>query len=104
MPVEALAGQRTSKPSSHVGTGPSTHGGIGNLSAGCHLATLLAWKRCGEAKLCMDYGQSIYGKFLSIALLQKNDTGVSPRYSYKLFLYLLFYIPEMTNLTMLFNF
>lgn len=50
----------------------------------------------------MDYGLSIYGN-LSVALLQKNDTGVSPRYSYKLFLYLLFYIPEMTNLIMLFN-
>lgn len=36
----------------------------------------------------------VYMEILSIALLQKNDTGVSPRYSYKLFLYLLFYISE----------
>lgn len=60
---------------------------------------VVTWQHCWHGndveklKLCMDYGQSIYGN-LSIALLQKNDTGVSPRYSYKLFLYLLFYIPE----------
>ena len=41
--------------------------------------------------------------FSALHYCKKNDTGVSPRYSYKLFLYLLFYIPEMTNLTMLFN-
>lgn len=65
----------------------------------------------------MDYGQSIWEKkSLSIALLQKNDTGVSPRYSYKLFLYLLFYITRkqlcfnllfnvlLTTLTFLFFF
>lgn len=38
-------------------------------------------------------------EILSIALLQKNDTGVSPRYSYKLFLYLLFYISERRKKT-----
>lgn len=60
---------------------------------------VVTWQHCWHGndveklKLCMDYGQSIYGN-LSIALLQKNDTGVSPRYSYKLFLYLLFYKPE----------
>lgn len=50
----------------------------------------------------MDYGQSIYGN-LSIALLQKNDTGVSPWYSYKLFCICCSVYQKMTNLTMLFN-
>lgn len=42
----------------------------------------------------MDYGQKYMGKKISqhCTTAKKNDTGVSPRYSYKLFLYLLFYI------------
>lgn len=51
----------------------------------------------------MDYGQSIYGNLSALHYCKKNDTGVSPRYSYKLFLYLLFYNQKATNLTMLFN-
>lgn len=69
---------------------------------------VVTWQHCWhendveELKLCMDYGQSVCG-YLSIALLQKNDTGVSPRYSYKLFCICCSIYQKMTNLTMLFN-
>lgn len=54
------------------------------LGAPPRMATLgtcqlvVTWQHCWhgnnveEFKLCMDYGQSIYGKSLSIALLQKK--------------------------------
>uniref|UniRef100_A0A3Q3F1C1 Calmodulin 2a (phosphorylase kinase, delta) n=1 Tax=Labrus bergylta TaxID=56723 RepID=A0A3Q3F1C1_9LABR len=45
-PAEAPGSRRTSNLLVLCARGPSTHGDIGNLSAGCHLATLLAWKQC----------------------------------------------------------
>lgn len=64
--------------------GPSLPGNIGDLSPGCHLATLLAWKQCSGVKTLHGLWTK-YMKSLSIALLQNYDTGVSPWYSYKLF-------------------
>uniref|UniRef100_A0AAQ4P6G4 Calmodulin 2a (phosphorylase kinase, delta) n=1 Tax=Gasterosteus aculeatus aculeatus TaxID=481459 RepID=A0AAQ4P6G4_GASAC len=46
MPVEAPGSRRTSNLPVLCARGPSTHGDIGNLSANCLLATLLAWKQC----------------------------------------------------------
>jgi len=69
----------------------------------CHSATRLAWKQCGEVTL---HGlRTKYIWILALHYCKKKDTGVSSRYSYKLFLYLLFYTRKQTcfNLTMLFN-
>lgn len=70
------------------------------------LQLVVTWQHCWHGNdvevliLCMDWGQRIYGD-LSIALLQKRRVYLLG--TRKNFLYLLFYIPEMTNLTMLFN-
>lgn len=72
------------------------------------LQLVVTWQHCWRGNdvealnLCMDFGQTYIWRS-QLCTTAKNDTGVSLRYSYKLFLYLLFYIPEMTNLTMLFN-
>jgi len=73
----------------------------------CHSATRLAWKQCGEVTL-HGLTDKVYMEIswhCTTAKKQKKDTGVSSRYSYKLFFYLLFYTRKRLcfNLTMLFN-
>jgi len=93
-----------------MGAGLCTHGGVGKKKKHACLPVVVTRQRrwhgsdVEKLKLCMDYGQKVYmEKFLSIALLQKKTTRVFSLGTRTNFLYLLFYIPEMTNLTMLFN-
>lgn len=45
----------------------------------------------------------VYVDISALHYCKKNDTGVSPRYSYKLFCICCSIYQKMTNLTMLFN-
>lgn len=83
------------------------------LGAPPRMATLetcqlvVTWQHCWhgnsveELKLCMDYGQNIYGNLSALHYCKKNDTGVSPRYSYKLFCICCSIYQKTTNLMLL---
>jgi len=102
MPVAAQgAGELRTRPVTVAQ--PSTRGDIGDLSAGLSLGNTVGMETMWRSNSAWTTDK-VYMN-LGIALLQKKDTGVSSRYSYKLFLYLLFYTRKQTcfNLTMLFN-
>jgi len=94
MPVEAHRGPENLEPSCHVGSGP--------LHAWQHwkpCRLVVTWQHRWHGNSVEEFNSAwttdkVYGKKRISALhyCKKNDTGVSPRYSYKLFLYLLFYI------------
>jgi len=94
MPVEARRGPENLEPSCHVGSGP--------LHAWQHwkpCRLVVTWQHRWHGNSVEEFNSAwttdkVYGKKNLSALhyCKKNDTGVSPRYSYKLFLYLLFYI------------
>jgi len=104
MPVEALAGRELQNLPLMWAQAPPRMA----LLQTCLL--VVTWQRCWHGNDVEKLNSAwttdkVYMEKFSqhCTTAEKNDTGVSPRYSYKLFLYLLFYIPEMTNLTMLFN-
>lgn len=61
---------------SHVLGAPSKHSDIGNPSAGCHLATLLAWKRCRGVKTLHGLRTDVYMAISALHYCKKKKTRV----------------------------
>lgn len=71
MPVEAPGSQRTWNLPVSCARGPFKCGDIGNPSAGCHLATLLAWKRCRGVKTLHGLRTNVYMEISALHYCKK---------------------------------